>query len=290
VQLRIVTDQPWDVPADVLVVPVAAEPAFDGPLGELDRRTGGDLQRLLAFGEVRGKRYATALASAGESAGGRLLAVGFGDPAKLDRESVVRVAAAAERRLGGRTVHRLAVWLSPLADAIDGGFEAVAELVARGVVEGSYDPRTIYREDVEAVPPVLDELILIAPGANAIAVARAAERGVVMGEGANFARTLSPRRQRQPEVPRRSPAVAEQHDLWIGVIEPERGPSRDGHVRSRRAGSDLAADDLLRSGGKGRDAIDRHPRSSAKSASIRRHQHQVRRPDGRDEDGQDRRR
>ena len=42
-QLRVVTDQPWDVPADVLVVPVAAEPAFDGPLGELDRRAGGEL-------------------------------------------------------------------------------------------------------------------------------------------------------------------------------------------------------------------------------------------------------
>ena len=60
-QLRVVTDQPWDVPADVLVVPIAAKPAFDGPLGELDRRTGGELQALVAFGEFRGKRYATAL-------------------------------------------------------------------------------------------------------------------------------------------------------------------------------------------------------------------------------------
>ena len=43
-QLRVVTDQPWDVPADVLVIPIVGEPAFDGPLGELDRRTGGELQ------------------------------------------------------------------------------------------------------------------------------------------------------------------------------------------------------------------------------------------------------
>ena len=69
--------------------------------------------------------------------------------AELDREGVVRVAATAERRLGGRTVKRLAVWLSPLADAIDGGAAAAAELVARGVVEGSFDPRTIYREGVD---------------------------------------------------------------------------------------------------------------------------------------------
>ena len=45
-QLRIATAQPWDVPADVLVVPVAAAPTFDGPLAELDRRTGGELASL----------------------------------------------------------------------------------------------------------------------------------------------------------------------------------------------------------------------------------------------------
>jgi len=56
VQLRVVTDQPWDVPADVLVVPIAAKPDFDGPLGELDRRTGGELQSLVAFGDIEDLR------------------------------------------------------------------------------------------------------------------------------------------------------------------------------------------------------------------------------------------
>ena len=41
-KLTVVVDQPWLVPADVLVVPIAADPAFDGPLGELDRRSGGE--------------------------------------------------------------------------------------------------------------------------------------------------------------------------------------------------------------------------------------------------------
>ena len=43
-QLRVVTDQPWDVTADVLVIPIVGEPAFDGPLDELDRRSGGALE------------------------------------------------------------------------------------------------------------------------------------------------------------------------------------------------------------------------------------------------------
>ena len=94
----------------------------------------------------------------------------MGDPAELDREAVVRIAAAAERRLAGRTVTRLAFWLSPLAAALEGGAAAAAELVARGLLEGAYDPRTIYRESVDAALPVLDELILVAPGEDVAAL------------------------------------------------------------------------------------------------------------------------
>src|SRR6185369_3559616 len=113
--------------------------------------------------------------------------------ADLDREAVVRIGAAAEQRLGGRAVHTLAVWLSPLAEHLEGGLEATAELIARGVVEGSYDPATIYRDDVKLAPPALDELILVAPGGSVAALRKAAERGRIMGEGANYARTLSNR-------------------------------------------------------------------------------------------------
>ena len=37
-KLRVVSDQPWDVAADVLAVPFVGEPGFDGIIGELDRR------------------------------------------------------------------------------------------------------------------------------------------------------------------------------------------------------------------------------------------------------------
>ena len=68
-QLRVVTDQPWDVPADVLVIPIVGEPAFEGPLGELNRRSGGELAALAAFGELRAKRFTSALAAPGENRG-----------------------------------------------------------------------------------------------------------------------------------------------------------------------------------------------------------------------------
>ncbi|MEP6638257.1 MAG: M17 family peptidase N-terminal domain-containing protein, partial [Chloroflexota bacterium] len=263
-QLRVVTDQPWDVPADVLVVPIAARPAFDGPLGELDRRAGGEIQTLIAFGELTGKRYAAALAPGGETRSGRLLAVGLGDPTTLDRETVGRVAAAAERRLGGRSVKRLAIWLEPLVDALGGDAALTAGVVARGILEGSYDPRTIYRDEAESVPPVLDELILIAPGADVSALTADAERGIIIAEGANIARTLSNRAANDvsPAVlADEARAIAERHDLWIDVIDADRATEMGmGMFMAVGRGSDNPPKMIvMRSGGEGeRDALDRH--------------------------------
>ena len=49
----------------------------------------------------------------------------------------------------------MAIWLTPLAgaDGLDGDAELAAELVARGVVEGSYDPKSIYRDQGGADAP-----------------------------------------------------------------------------------------------------------------------------------------
>jgi len=264
VQLRVVTDQPWDVPADVLVVPVAAEPAFEGELGELDRRAGGEIQALVAFGEIRRRRYRAVLVPGGGSRSERILVVGMGEPSILDRETVVRVAAAAERRLGGRRVHRLAIWITPLAVGLGGDLSAVAEAVARGVTEGSYDPRTIYRDEVQSKPPVLDELILVAPGAEASALLRAAERGVIIGEGANIARNLANRASNDVSpvvLADEARAIAERHGLWIDVIEPERATELGmGMFMAVGRGSDNPPRMIvLRSGGEGeRDALGRN--------------------------------
>ena len=278
-QLRVVTDQPWDVKADVLVIPVAAGLAFEGPLDELDRRTSGELRSLAAFKELTGKRFGTSLVKAGELPAGRIVTVGMGDPATLDREGVVRVAASAERRLGGRVVHSMAVWLTPLAaaDGLDGGAELAGELVVRGVVEGSYDPKSIYRSNTApldagsrgdwgdiASPPQLQELILIAPGGDASAILAAGERGRIMGEGANTARTLSNRAANDvsPEVlADEARAIAERHGLWIDVIEPERATElgMGMFMAVGRGSANTPRMIVMRSGGEGqRDGRDRH--------------------------------
>ena len=79
-ELRVVSDQPWDVAADVLAVPFAGRPAFDGVIGEIDRRSGGTLAALAAFGEFKADRYGATLVAAtgGELRSNVLLAVGAG--------------------------------------------------------------------------------------------------------------------------------------------------------------------------------------------------------------------
>ena len=265
-QLRVVTDQPWDVKADVLAIPIVGEPAFDGPLGELNRRTGGELAALAAFGELRAKRFTSSVAAPGEVAAGRILTVSAGEKAGLDRETVLHVGAAAEHRLGGRKVRSLAIWLTPLGDVLAGGIEAVAELVARGVVEGRFEPKTLYRDhdEIATAPPILDELILIAPGADAGAAQKAAERGVIIGEGANHAKSLSNRSANDvsPEVlAEEARDVATRHDLWIDVIEPDRARELGmGMFLAVGQGSDNPPRMIvMRSGAEGeRDALDRH--------------------------------
>ena len=223
-ELRVVTEAPWAVPADALVVPVAGEPAFEGPLGELDRRSGGELSALAAFGELSGKRYATALAAPGELPVRRLVVVGAGEPTSIDRETVVRLAAAGLRRLAGRRVERLAVWCEPLVGLL-GDAPAVAELVTRGVVEGGYDPKRLYRDDVEGAPPRIAELVLVAPGADTSSLVAAAERGRIVGEGANLARDLANRSAAElpPEgLAEAARSIAVDHGLAVDVIDERR--------------------------------------------------------------------
>ncbi|MDP9482415.1 MAG: leucyl aminopeptidase [Chloroflexota bacterium] len=223
--VRVLTDQPWEVAADVLAAPFVGDLAFDGPWAELDRRTGGELKALLAFGEVSTKPYHSTLARGGELPVQRVVVISAGAAGAVDREAVHHLGASIERRLGGNHVARLAIWLADLPAQLGSDAQAVAELLVRGVVEGTYEPQAIYRDKVDTAPPALDELILVAPGADATALAKAAERGRIIGEGANTARTLANRASNDlsPAVlADEARAIAERNGLWIDVIEPDR--------------------------------------------------------------------
>ena len=160
----------------------------------------------------------------------------------------------------------MAVWLSPLVDAegFEGDAATAAEMVARGVVEGSYDPKAIYRPDIDSRPPELDELILVIPGGDRSAVQSAAERGVIIGEGANHARTMANRSANEmyPEaLAEEARGIAERHGLWIDVIDEKRATDlgMGMFMAVGRGSSNPPRLILLRSGDEGqRDSLDRH--------------------------------
>ena len=132
------------------------------------------------------------------------------------------------------------------------------------MVEGTFEPKSLYREDVSTAPPTLDELVLIAPGADAGSAQTAAERGVIIGEGANHAKSLSNRSANDvsPEVlAQEARDVAAKHGLWIDVIEPDRARELGmGMFLAVGQGSDNPPRMIvMRSGGEGeKDGLDRH--------------------------------
>jgi len=264
VQIRVVSAQPWEAVADLLVVPVMGDPDFSGELDELDRRTGGELRALASFGELRPKRFATALAAPGELAARRVLVVSAGEPLDFDRETARHVAATAIRRLIRRDVHSMAVWMAPIVAGLGDDAALAAELVARGVVEGSFEPKTIYRENTDAAPPVLDELVLLVDAGQVASARSGGERGRIIGEGANMARRLSNRAANDvsPQVlADEARAIAEAHGLWIDVIDEVRAAELGmGMFVAVGKGSDNPPRMIvMRSGGEGeKDALGRH--------------------------------
>jgi leucyl aminopeptidase len=225
VQIRVAIAQPWEAAAELLVVPVIGEPEFSGELGGLDDRTGGELRALAAFGELRPKRYGTALAAPGTIPVKRVLVVSGGPADEFDRETAGRLAATAIRRLIGRSVGSVAVWLAPITAALGGDAALAAELVARGITEGGFEPKTIYRPDTDAAPPAIDELVLLVADGETADAGRGAERGRIIGEGANLARRLANRSANDisPQVlADEARAIAEANGLWIDVIDEHR--------------------------------------------------------------------
>jgi leucyl aminopeptidase len=220
------TREPWDVDADVLAVAIASDREPGNALAELDRRLEGALGALRALGEQVGEAYTGTVVRGREMGAAWVLAVGIGDLDAFDRLAALRFGAAIERRLGGLAVRRLAIWL-PAALAGHGDLDErmLGELVTRGVVEGAYEPGAIYRDVVDSAPPSLDELILVVPGGDAAAITVAADRGRLIGEGAERARTLAQRASNDvsPEVlADEATAIALANDIAIEIIGPEK--------------------------------------------------------------------
>lgn len=192
-KISITSERPWIVEADVLAAPISADAGWPAdPSTDMGPRFAPAIAALRDLGEPVDDNHVATLVSVDGSGAPWVLAVGIDQGGSVDARDAVRLGATIVRRLAGRRVSRLAVWLPDrlCGEGIDRG--SLVELVVRGIVEGTYDPGLIYRDKVHDPPLALDELILIVDALDDT-VGQRAERGRIIGEGTNDARTLSQR-------------------------------------------------------------------------------------------------
>jgi leucyl aminopeptidase len=220
-QIRISTDAPSDLRATALAVPVFSDGSLDGAAEAWDGELEGAIAEVLSSGEISGKAGETALVHVRDRGVRRVLVVGLGDRALFRPSELAKYAGTAVRHLGKRGVKQIAFAL-PL-EAQHHTREA-ASLIVEGAIAATLDT-TVYRTEPEK-PILLEEIVLVAKaGAHtfaADALEAGAERGRVVGDAVNFARTLAltPANDMTPtHLAARAEEVAKKHGLEFEALD-----------------------------------------------------------------------
>jgi leucyl aminopeptidase len=210
-----VTSRLEDVPADILFVPVFQD-EDRGDLGGLNDATGGELERAMAAGEFRARAYdvfVTPIVNRSWKAH-RVGLVGAGKRTELDAERVRRIAACASYAARRRSAASVA-W------ALRGLDLGAAQHVADGLSAAEFDGGS-YKHDPAGAGKIATHVTIVAPGADARALADHVQRGRVIGEAANFSRALcnEPGNVLTPrEFAARVAAAARAGGLGVDVLE-----------------------------------------------------------------------
>ncbi|QUW03105.1 leucyl aminopeptidase [Chloracidobacterium validum] len=209
------TRDPRTVSADALAVFVFEEDSLTSPaLSPFDEAL-PDLLSSVFGTEIRGKVGEVAVIHTpnGLSAK-RLILIGAGPSAQFNARALRQRSAQAARV----TVKK---GLTTLAIALRGELEpaVAAAAAADGILTGLYDP-ALYRKPKDDVKTIETVTLCIAPSDEA-AVRPGIDRGVILGEAVNFARTLAqePSNKLTPlEMARRAQAMAEREGLTCSVF------------------------------------------------------------------------
>jgi leucyl aminopeptidase len=177
-----------DLEADLLILPVFE----DDPLtdeADLDSASGGALSAALARREVTGKAYDLFFAAVRGWKSPRVLLVGAGPRGEFTADRLRRTAIAAGRASRDRGVTRVALIHRGGTDVTP---EQAAQALAEGAILSNFDGASYKTSDTRRVWLSAVQVRVGASGqAGSPAVEAAIERGRVLGECTNLARTLS---------------------------------------------------------------------------------------------------
>lgn len=220
-ELRAVAENPSQVAADWLIVPVIEDGDQSDAVRALDEALSGRLTRLRESDDWTGK--AGECLELRESISGgpsRLLLIGMGPIEKLDRAAAHRNLMTAVRRITSKEYAHLAA-VPPSGGALDP--TAAIEATAISLVVGS-DGQGLYRSERSRFEPEHGTVVVPA-GTDVRAAAEVVERGAAIGEGVNLARELINRHPGElyPETfAQRASQVAQQYGIACDVLDDRR--------------------------------------------------------------------
>ncbi|HEX3233661.1 MAG TPA: leucyl aminopeptidase [Gemmatimonadales bacterium] len=187
-------------------------------LAELDKASGGAIERLFSSGDFSGKRDESALVyPPGKVA--RVLFVGLGKPDEVTRGSIRRAASVAAKRARTLGVPRAAFHLP--AEARGGVPPAEAgQAIAEGLAQGAWQFSEMRRAPEEK-KPVLERVDVLAP-ADTDEVSSGHRIGAAVGAGQTLARGIQvlPGNVCTPSyVARTAEEIAARHGFGITVLD-----------------------------------------------------------------------
>jgi leucyl aminopeptidase len=215
------TSQPSaDLHADLLIIPVFADDDFSDE-SALDAASGGEVSRARARGELTGKLYDVLATPTSFTSWKtpRAILVGAGSRKDFDSDHLRRIAIVGGLGARQRRLTRVAL-VDRAGTAIRA--EQAAQAMAEGLCLANYDNGS-YRTTGQ--PPAWIEAAQIRISNNRPTVREALERGRVLGDVSNEARTLAnmPGNDLTPRLfAERAQAMAEDAGLGCEVLDEKR--------------------------------------------------------------------
>ena len=216
--ITLTTKPSRDVETHLLILPIFEDDTLaDEP--DLDGASGGEIAAARARGELTGKAYEVFIAAVRGWKARQVALVGVGSreafsPERLRRAATTGALAARQRRMTSIAIaHRPGT-------AVDA--PGAAQVLAEGAILANFDGASYRTTDP---PRVWLDTVQLRVGGESAAVVRACERGRVLGECTNLARTLSnePGNTLTPRVfAERARAIATEAGLAVEVLDESR--------------------------------------------------------------------
>ena len=216
--ITVTTRSSRDIETDLLIVPVFEDDTLTDE-SDLDAASGGEVGAARARGEIGGKAFDLFVTSVRGWKAGRVALVGVGSrtdfsPDRLRRAATTGALAARQRRMTSiAIVHRPGTAVTA---------QEAAQVLTEGAILANFDGASYRTTDP---PRVWLNTVQLRVGADPAAVERAVERGRVLGECTNLARTLSnePGNTLTPTVfAERAKAVATDAGLTVEILDETR--------------------------------------------------------------------